>query len=34
MKRSEVNAIMRSADEFIRGRGFYLPPFSYWDADS
>lgn len=30
MKRSEINAIMRSADQFIRSRGFYLPPFAYW----
>ncbi len=30
MKRSEINAIMRSADAFIRERGFYLPPFAYW----
>ncbi len=30
MKRSEINAIMRAADEFIRSRGFYLPPFAYW----
>jgi D-lyxose ketol-isomerase len=30
MKRSEINAIMRSADEFIRQNGFYLPPFAYW----
>ncbi len=30
MKRSEINAIMRSADEFIRERGFYLPPFAHW----
>jgi hypothetical protein len=30
MKRSEVNAIMREADQFIRQRGFYLPPFAYW----
>jgi D-lyxose ketol-isomerase len=33
MKRSEINAIMRSADEFIRGRGFYLPPFAYWTPE-
>lgn len=33
MKRSEVNAIMRSADEFIRERGFYLPPFAYWTPE-
>ena len=30
MKRSEINAIMRDADKFIRARGFYLPPFAYW----
>ncbi len=30
MKRSEINCIMLSADEFIRQRGFYLPPFAYW----
>ncbi len=30
MKRSEINRIMRSADEFIRSRGFYLPQFAYW----
>ena len=30
MKRSDVNAIMREADTFIRQRGFYLPPFAYW----
>jgi hypothetical protein len=30
MKRSEINAIIRSADAFIKERGFYLPPFAYW----
>jgi len=30
MKRSEINAIMSEADQFIRQRGFYLPPFAYW----
>ncbi len=30
MKRSEINTIMRDADEFIRRRGFFLPPFAYW----
>jgi hypothetical protein len=30
MKRSQVNAIMRESDDFIRQRGFYLPPFAYW----
>ena len=33
MKRSEINQIMRSADEFIRARGFYLPPFAYWTPE-
>jgi len=30
MKRSEINAIIQSADAFIRQQGFYLPPFAYW----
>lgn len=30
MKRSEINAIISSADAFIRAQGFYLPPFAYW----
>ena len=30
MKRSEINAIIYSADEFFRHHGFYLPPFAYW----
>ena len=30
MKRSEINAIMRDASDFIRRRGFYLPPFANW----
>lgn len=33
MKRSEINAIMHSADEFIRQHGFYLPPFAYWTPE-
>jgi D-lyxose ketol-isomerase len=33
MKRSEINAIMRSADDFIRERGFYLPPFAHWSPE-
>jgi D-lyxose ketol-isomerase len=33
MKRSEINTIMRSADQFIRGRGFFLPPFAYWTPE-
>jgi D-lyxose ketol-isomerase len=34
MKRSEINTIMQSADEFIHSRGFYLPPFAYWAPDT
>ncbi len=30
MKRSEINAIIRSADAFIQACGFRLPPFAYW----
>ncbi len=33
MKRSEINAIMREADAFIKSRGFYLPPFAYWTPE-
>jgi len=30
MKRSQINAIMRDADAFLREQRFYLPPFAYW----
>jgi D-lyxose ketol-isomerase len=33
MKRSEINAIMAEADEFIRSFGFVLPPFAYWTPE-
>ena len=33
MKRSEINAIMRQADDFIRQQNFYLPPFAYWTPE-
>jgi D-lyxose ketol-isomerase len=33
MKRSEINAIMREADAFIRAKGFHLPPFAYWTPE-
>jgi hypothetical protein len=33
MKRSEINQIMRGADQFIRERGCYLPPFAYWTPE-
>ncbi len=33
MKRSEINSIMKCADQFIRAQNFHLPPFAYWTAD-
>lgn len=33
MKRSEINAIMRDADTFLKQQQFHLPPFSYWTPD-
>jgi hypothetical protein len=33
MKRSEINAIIREADAFIREHGFHLPPFAHWTPD-
>ena len=33
MKRSEINTIMASADEYIRSFGFRLPPFAYWSPE-
>ena len=33
MKRSEINAIMRNADAFMRRYGFVLPPFAHWGPD-
>jgi len=33
LKRSEINAILRSADAFIRSHGFHLPPFAYWSPN-
>ena len=33
MKRSEINAIIRSADAFIREMRFHLPPFAYWTPE-
>ena len=32
MKRSEINAIMRSASSFIHECGLFLPPFAAWSA--
>lgn len=33
MKRSEINRIMRNADEFIRSHGYYLPPYAFWTPE-
>jgi D-lyxose ketol-isomerase len=33
MKRSEINTIIRKADEFMKSHGFYLPPFAYWTPE-
>jgi D-lyxose ketol-isomerase len=33
MKRSEINALIRDADAFIRQHQFYLPPFAHWTPD-
>src|SRR5687767_7523128 len=30
MNRSEINAIIREADAFMKAYGFHLPPFAYW----
>jgi len=30
MKRSEINQVIASADEFLKAHQFYLPPFAYW----
>ncbi len=30
MKRSEVNAILKASDTFIKSFGHILPPFAYW----
>ena len=31
MRRSEINSIIREAEEFIAGCGFLLPPIARWD---
>ena len=33
MKRSEINAIIRQTDAFLKAHQFYLPPFAYWSPD-
>jgi len=33
VKRSEINAILREADAFIKQNHFFLPPFAYWTPD-
>jgi D-lyxose ketol-isomerase len=34
MKRSEVNAIIREADAFLKRQSFYLPPFAHWGPEA
>lgn len=33
MKRSQINDIIRGADDFIRSFGFILPPFAHWSPE-
>jgi len=33
LKRSEINAVIRDADAFLRLSGFYLPPFASWTLE-
>ena len=33
MKRSDINAMIRDADAFLRAHQFHLPPFAYWGPD-
>jgi D-lyxose ketol-isomerase len=33
MKRSEINAIIRESDTFIRSFGYVMPPFAYWSPE-
>jgi len=33
MKRSEIHAIIREVDVFLRQCKFYLPPFAYWTPE-
>ena len=33
MKRSEINALIRESDEFLRQHQFHLPPFAHWHPE-
>ncbi|MDY6868351.1 MAG: D-lyxose/D-mannose family sugar isomerase [Chloroflexota bacterium] len=33
MKRSKINSLLQSANEFIKSHGFHLPPFAYWTPE-
>ena len=33
MKRSEINAVLRDGEAFIRTHGFHLPPFARWTPE-
>jgi D-lyxose ketol-isomerase len=34
MKRSEINAILREGEAFIRSFGYHLPPFAFWSPEA
>ena len=33
MKRSEINTIIRGAEDFLKKHNFHLPPFAHWTPD-
>lgn len=33
MKRSEINSIIKQAEEFMSAHQFYLPPWAYWEKE-
>ena len=33
MRRSEINQVLQSADEFLKAHQFYLPSFAYWTPE-
>ena len=33
MKRSEINALMREATDFLKSRNFHLPPWAFWSPE-
>lgn len=33
MKRSEINALIRDGNDYMKNQGFHLPPFAYWTPE-